>query len=316
MTAPAEAPAIVAAPGVERSNEKPGERPDDRGDRRGRRSRRRRNRGRGFPDSKYAPEPGPEAAAAESEAEEPEAAEEITATVSPIILPGESLAKYRAPVARTPPPSVEPEAVKASEPEAALVEEEVAEFDEPIHYLAENALPDAPVHAVETVAGEPEAIELEVAEIEAPEPSAEAGVLVEDVVEEEELIVAEESESGPAVAPMLDEEEDRDIQEMILEHAEGLEEAIDGLEPGASTVESDAAADAGNSGNTDSGTAAVRERGGRYPHRISRRMRRRGRGGHSQPEGPGEAATRRNSGRSKTRHQTRSQAVRPGGSSQ
>src|SRR5712691_4406302 len=34
------------------------ERTDDRGDRRGRRSRRRRNRGRGFPDSKYAPEGG------------------------------------------------------------------------------------------------------------------------------------------------------------------------------------------------------------------------------------------------------------------
>jgi ribonuclease G len=67
-------------------------RPEGRGDGRGRRSRRRR-RGRGLPDSKYAaagaggssaPEPAPGAFDASSESE-----------LEPLVLPGESLAKYR-----------------------------------------------------------------------------------------------------------------------------------------------------------------------------------------------------------------------------
>ena len=79
-------------------------------DRRGRRSRRRRSRGRGLPESKYftpgsqPPEPAVPAPAAEEPVEtEIEAEEDI------VVLPGESLAKYR-------------ESGEESEPEASSLE--------------------------------------------------------------------------------------------------------------------------------------------------------------------------------------------------
>ena len=70
---------------------------DERGDRRGRRSRRRRSRGRGFPESKYAAGPvaGAEAETAVESPREPESAGEGAPEETPLILPGESLAKYR-----------------------------------------------------------------------------------------------------------------------------------------------------------------------------------------------------------------------------
>ncbi len=227
---------------------------EDRGDRRGRRSRRRRNRGRGFPESKYAAEvalpEAPAAAAGEAEAEAGAAAEEPV----PLILPGESLAKYQGagrPQPETAPPSLtvngtaEEAAATAAEDGEDAVE---TEFDEPLHYPPENALPDAPSHEH----GAP----LE----EGPAPA----------FEEAEAIEEAERETAPAVAPLLDEEEDRDIQEMILSHAEAAEEpAEEAAEPGA---EPPAGAE------PESGSAEVRERGGRYPHRVSRRMRRRMRG--------------------------------------
>src|SRR5439155_19530020 len=79
--------------------EKPGERGEPekrfRGDRRSRRSRRRKQRGRGFPDNKYAQPTGisntaePEERAHDEVRNGPEQAAEV------LILPGESLAKYR-----------------------------------------------------------------------------------------------------------------------------------------------------------------------------------------------------------------------------
>jgi len=90
---------------------------DGRGDRRGRRSRRRRRGGRDFPENKYArPSSGPaptqtEAAAPVEGRDEPD--EEIAEAVAPseavredvILLPGESLAKYRTrPVSQAPAP--------------------------------------------------------------------------------------------------------------------------------------------------------------------------------------------------------------------
>src|SRR5712691_1587440 len=131
---PVEAPAVNAAAAA------PSPAHELRGDareRRGRRSRRRRG-GRGFPESKYAGAAPPSAesviqAPAETAAPEPDhaAAESIAV---PIILPGESLAKYR----HTAPPPLSPL------PAAKLAEE--TEYDEPVHYPPENALPDAPRH--------------------------------------------------------------------------------------------------------------------------------------------------------------------------
>jgi Rne/Rng family ribonuclease len=263
--APAEAPPSAPA-------QPPAERADDRGERRGRRSRRRRNQGRGFPDSKYAAESGardgaPRPAPVEAETRPVEAAavEESVA----LILPGESLAKYRgagAPplhegVESAPPlplPVVEPAQEEPAGADAAEVENE---YDEPVHYPPENALPDAPAHegAPGPQAGTPTLTEAGLSETAPAEPA--------------EADAAEES--GPAVAPMLDEEEDRDIQEMILSHAGGLEEP-EGIEEGELAAAAEPGAEATTPAEPESGTAAVRERGGRFPHRISRRRRGRG----------------------------------------
>jgi ribonuclease G len=277
---------------------RPDDRGGDRGERRGRRSRRRRNNGRGFPDSKYAPiggeqrRSGPPLEASEPEiesarpgeiaAEADAPAEEIT----PLILPGESLRKYReAPPAAKAPVAIEPEVLEAIE-----------EYNEPIHYPAENALPDAPVHHPSAEAVLPEAppqIPERAAEV-APPPlpeeyvakhSVEAAAERSDAALEEEAAEeeAEENEGGPAIAPMLDDEEDRDIQAMILGDIEGLDTIEDGGEEAPGEESAAEGASAESAPPSESGTASVRERGGRYPHRASRRNRRR-RGG---PAGSG-----------------------------
>ncbi len=286
-------PAAVeeTAPGAERpaeeqrseprAEQRPGPVSDQREDRdrRGRRSRRRRNRGRGFPESKYASESA--ARTAETvEAGEAEAGPAAAEERAPLILPGESLAKYR----ETVPPAGEPVAVNGAEKASAepAAEELENEYDEPIHYPPENALPDAPAHLATQPLETPAQAEPSAAEpIEEPESVLE-GSLTEE--EDEEHIEAVEA-GAPAVAPLLDEEEDRDIQEMILSRAGGIEEGIEeSVEEGVELEETGAPAAEGEAeaqpaAEPESGTAAVRERGGRYPHRVSRRMRRRMRGG-------------------------------------
>jgi ribonuclease G len=300
------------------SGERPPERGPDRGpdrgeerDRHGRRSRRRRNRGggRGFPDSKYAGATGadrggqsdrpadrqPEHQTAPSVESQSESFESAAPEVPPLILPGESLAKYRdapaveplraeAPVAprSTPPPLP---AAFASAPLSVTAPAIVEEFDEPTHFPSDNAIPDAPSHVAEELPGALAA--------EAPEEAADD--VPNDAIEEEE------TEAGPAVASLLDEDEDRDIQEMILSRSEGLDlteesETDEGADEGNDAEESaegaadeTAVGDEANPGvneggeartETESGAAVVRERGNRYPHRgIGRRPRRRGRGG-------------------------------------
>jgi ribonuclease G len=82
-------------------------------------------------------------------------------------------------------------------------------------------------------------------------------------------------------APMLDEDEDRDIQAMILGEAVAEEEESTAADAEGEAEEgiAEGAGDAAASAEPASGTAEVRERGGRFPHRVSRRMRRgRGRG--------------------------------------
>ncbi len=288
--------------GPERSGDRGPDRGGDRGDRRGRRSRRRRSGGRGFPDSKYAsagaeqrpsgphsafrtPSPmGPETEEVESAEPEEAAADQTTEEVTPLILPGESLRKYRG-------------AAPAAKPPLVLEPEPVEEFDEPIHYPAENALPDAPVHHPvplgETIlppvpaeipepvaAVAPPPLPQEYVSAHQPEAALPETATDDETAEE----AAEENEGGPAIAHMLDDEEDRDIQAMILGDIDGIDtvqeqEGEDGQEASGqeSTGES--------SGTPESGTASVRDRGGRFPHRGSRRNRRR-RGGPVGPGGP------------------------------
>ncbi len=268
QAAPASEPGAVVSTPESTAGAAPAalERTDERGDQRGRRSRRRRNRGRGFPDSKYAADPGPRAPepppTAEPEPRVP-AAYDSAPNSAALILPGESLAKYRGAGAA---PETEALTVPAAPSPASD-----NEYDEPIHYPPENAMPDAPAHLsalAEPVAGTPA--------IEVPEPA-----------DEQIEVEAPAADSGPAVAPMLDDEEDRDIQAMILGHADAVEEVIENgvaaEEAGAEGV-SESAAPA----EPEGGTAAVRERGGRYPHRVSRRTRRRGRADQPQPSRPPE----------------------------
>ncbi len=199
-----------------------------------------------------------------------------------IILPGESLAKYKNGENNSPPPvpPVEDAAAVSEEPLVEPGDEIENEFDEPVHYPPENAMPDAPVHKHAAPVAEPSV------EISEPAMAPPEAVIA---VEEEDQIEEDASEAGPIVAPMLDEEEDRDIQEMILSHTEGAEGAEDAAEDGAEEPSSEPAEPPQE---PESGAAEVRERSGRYPHRgMSRRTRRRGRGGSQQQDQRGGPVT-------------------------
>jgi len=278
-------------------------------DRHGRRSRRRRGGG-GFPKSKYAGEAAPPAAeaptaAAKIAAEVEQPAEEST----PIVLPGESLRKYKGPPAEAHRAGVAPQGrapdTEDEAPAGAAAEDRTDnEYDEPIHYPPENALPDAPIHeqiVEEAVAEESATPVTKTAKVAgahvAPEPAAPEAAASAATNEHESAETAEEDaeevDDEPAVAPLLDEDEDRDIQAMILGDVEGIEiEALEGQAMENEGAEGAPVEGAGGEGPAESGTAEVRERGGRFPHRVSRRTRRRGRSPDSRggPEGRGPEA--------------------------
>lgn len=267
-------------------------------DRRGRRSRRRRRGGRGFPDSKYATagEPGnepvdevepeipePVAEEIEIEAEAPAAApvEEV------LLLPGESLAKYR----RAPRQEPEPVAAEAAQPaEAAPLPE-----PEPEPVLEPIDLDELQAAAEEAADEAAEQILDRVEEIEHRAEVAEAEVVhelepVEEAEEEDEEPAVSDSEEAAVEAG--DDQEDAAVVEAVeCETAEAVEgEAVETVEGEAvEPVEGEPSAEA-----PQAQSATVREQSGRSPHRISRRMRRRGRGGRGQEapaaEAPAEAA--------------------------
>jgi ribonuclease G len=254
-------------------------------DRRGRRSRRRRNRGRGFPESKYAStvEAAP---AAERPVEEPS---EFA------VLPGESLAKYRSQESgEDEPADGELEAAAAmpeespggssleaaSEPaDEGDIPADVAVIanDNPEELPPVNAIPDAPgrrpheteLESVPHIEPEREdggaeasgeaAAESSEEEIPEPEEVSAAGIDVSTPERDhvEELGDVDENE---VAEPRIEEDEDREIQALILE---GDVETSDHAEQAEAVRAS----------------ANVREQGGRYMHRTSRRMRRRMRGG-------------------------------------
>ncbi len=324
-----DSPAVEGAAPATEGAAAPAARPagdrEARGDRddRGRRGRRRRRRGgKGFPESKYAGAPGEETDAAEDADAEPiadiaaptvglshepheipvpEAATEES-NIAPLVLPGESLRKYRGPAAARPamiPPA--PQVIRA--PESAPVETPAAappvsaevhvapppvELDEPVHFPLDNAVPDAPVHhpVVEPPGYTPEL------ERRVEPPPLPVSSFANPVEESQEVHAGQESaeaaeESGPLVASILDEDEDLDIQAMILNEIEGLGEE-EGAEQEGADEESAPPAEPGVDAapvEGESGTAQVRERGGRFPHRMSRRTRRRGRGGPGGGEG-------------------------------
>ena len=102
------------------------------------------------------------------------------------------------------------------------------------------------------VSGLTEAPEVSEIAVEAEEEAAEIPAETEELIEVSEHL-ADEREDQPAVASLLDDDEDRDIQAMILGDVEGIE--IEQPEEGAAVGEAAA----------ESGSASVRERGGRFP---------------------------------------------------
>ncbi len=235
--APPPAPAVPPSPPEQfarRNN-------DDR-DRRGRRSRRRRPKGRGLPESKYfspgspaeaAPAPLPLPLPEEAIEAEAESAEDM------MVLPGESMAKYREGVSGGPPVEEADEAAEAPEFEGA---EELETAEEPP--VMEAAAPEAPAAAP--------LVEAE----QAPEPveAVEPAEAIE-AAEAREFAETEETGAAPDVA------EDAGNGEPAS--AETADEEQLGPEPARIHT---------------SITATLREQGPRYLHRVSRRMRRRGRG--------------------------------------
>ena len=261
-------PGAGAAPRSERTdrsgNDRPGnDRPGtDRGDRgeeggRGRRSRRRRNRGRGFPDSKYASEVSRPSRMAESSpaagvasvAPAPSPVESVRTGPSDFsVLPGESLAKY----SRS---NIQP-LDDAEEQEIRGLQEATVESE-----------PEPPVEVLDEVTEEEteEPDDAPIAE-DTLEP-AEPGVFIAAT----EIVVEVEMEMGPA------EEEEEPASEVENESDVSGPEAAEPATPTEGAAEQLQAGSAPLS-------AQVREQGGRYMHRMPRRMRRKMRGG-GQAEG-------------------------------
>jgi ribonuclease G len=278
-----------------------------RGERRGRRSRRRRQRGRGFPENKYAQ---PASVGSDSTPAAPSsdvlAEEEVETASEVIVLPGESLAKYRNVSAGA--GFEEPERAAREEPgqgeaadsdqsfelpdegtseSGAAIREELSEEAEEIA-LADHVFSH---HEEEAVTERPDPIETE-AGGEIPirdEPLAETPS--HPVIELAPVIRSEEHE--PSDAPLPNQEPIALDEYEVLAIREGLsgidEPALDAdlLTPETKSEESEEAPVdvpeevpeiSSASKQIEERTATVREPNGRYMHRLSRRMRRR-RGG-------------------------------------
>ncbi len=256
-------PGEVATPVAPSRSERPED--TDSRDQRGRRSRRRRTRGRGFPDSKYAAdvsrpprvEAGPPREPfrqAPSVREAPPVREVPPFREAPpageasggdfAVLPGESLAKYRAGV---------PALDEAEEDEIRSLQETAEDVE------------------TETVVG------ASAPSVE-PEPEDAPAAEVEPVVEEsypEAETISEEPDSGSSAFAESETEPQASLESegAISSDVEGAPTPSDATAPGSETAQAASAA--------PQLTAQVREQGGRYPHRMPRRMRRKMRGGGS-----------------------------------
>ena len=249
-------------------------------DRRGRRSRRRRGQkggGRGLPDSKFY-SPSARAAAEVQPLPEPEPASEPEPPAAVdegdfLVLPGESLAKHRADAPReesvieplTPEEEIEVE--EAFEPPADSAPELVAE-PEPV--FEPEVVPE-PVLVAEPEP-EPVLVPESVSESDSePRPSGSVSSVEADVETAEDVDVF----ATDAAEPIDAQPETEDLEPAIAE--DGAEETIP-VEEGPEPVRI-----------PTSLTAALREQGPRYPHRVSRRTRRRGRDNRDHSPLPGDA---------------------------
>jgi ribonuclease G len=296
------APAASAAPAM-------GPRQDD-PDRRGRRSRRRRGQkgGRGLPDSKFY-SPGARLTPEIQPLPEP-------ADVDPgsfLVLPGESLAKHRSDAQGegaaveplTPEEEIELEDVfqPPSEPDPEGPPSEPgpegapSESGSPAAVDSERAAPeDLALAAVADARAEEEAFEEEPPPAEAASPVAESDAETAEDVDLVATDAAEPADIGePAEAPppIDSRPEGPEAEELESEPLEAV--AADDLESERAGEEmaAEAPLPAGEEGPEPvriptSLTAALREQGPRYPHRVSRRTRRKGRDNRDRGPLPGD----------------------------
>ena len=223
---------------------------DARDRRGGRRSRRRRNRGRGFPESKYASAAQSREPSRESRTPEAGSFTEASGPAAgsgPVagdfaMLPGESLAKYSR---------------SSIQPLDDAEEEEIRSLQEAEGSSAAEAGAEAILESEGASASLAALTELEP---EAPEV-LETSPAVEEVLEIEEAVPeeAETAHDGATETPS---------------EAQSAEET----DPGAEN-ESQPSTVVETAPSAPQLTAQVREQGGRYPHRMTRRMRRKMRGG-------------------------------------
>ena len=308
--------------GPDRGDQGGDRRGDQGGDRRGRRSRRGRGQrsgggggGRGLPEAKYySPRPESEQRhQAPPVAGIPEAAPLAEAESQPrvvfdpsqddfFVLPGESLAKY------TGRAEDEPEDLAAVEPDESM------EVDRSLEGGTQRMLDAAAMLEPHAVI-EPEPVEPEMAADAAPEVVRDAAPEpVEAAVAEEPLAERPESEPPPiqmvaletgfiaieeevpsaveCEAEVVDIEGDTDDTGEIGDEAEAearsAEPLLEGVPEGEGSEEGEGEPVVEAEGPEParmptSLTATLREQGGRYPHRVSRRTRRKGRG----DRGPG-----------------------------
>ena len=238
-------------------------------DRRGRRSRRRRNRGRGFPESKYAsdvsrlPRPSESAAAPERVQE---AAADDDADFA--VLPGESLAKYRS-ASIQPLDEGEEEEIRNLYESDPAAEAAAAEASAATGSPAEEAA--SPIEEEVSLADEIAAVDREPASApvtrSAAEPifphEPEASMPLDEIAQE----IAEEIED-------LQEAAEAAVEAAVEAAASTEEETIASTEP-----PSEAGSRESEPSEGQPQTAQLREQGGRYMHRLPRRMRRKMRGG-------------------------------------
>ncbi len=272
-------PAVSSEPVEIRTGERT-ENQDDRsfrGDRRGRRSRRRRQRGRGFPETKYAQPAGVSSARSEAVSEPVEETENARDV---LILPGESLAKYRHAGPGTERPGAQEHATPEQDPDAEAEEAAIADEAEELE-LSEKVFS----HHDDL---SPVGVEQKIDEVKEEQPLAEDT----STAEESESAAREEPPAGTVswTAAPLESEESSPSESKILTFPGQLEgEALDLeefeiLDPESGSHETPepragAPADAEEpSTSSEPQSATVREQGGRYMHRMSRRMRRK-RGG-------------------------------------
>lgn len=288
VTAEPAEPPVTLVPQVEESGE-------SRRDRRGRRSRRRRGGERGLPDSKFAsPSDTLEPDEVESEQEDAAPAAAASETSEVILLPGESLAKYRkAAAGQAPPDADSTEEAEDAESEArdeagadedsldSAAEEAVEQLLDRVDELEQEELLARRDEGTLTIDSEPSAGVEDDEEEEDADLDDDEETASEDSADEEEPaadeVLADEPEDGepapggeliePAEASEDEETESADAAAPEPEEP-GIAQAADEEEGGVEPARI-----------PQSLTATLRAKGDRFGHRVSRRSRRRGRGG-------------------------------------